>query len=135
MDFVKNLATKVVASATSSITFPYTIGERVEGQDWTSLWSMHRGTRKEDGMQVSIFTFEVAKSRDKAVFAKNAIRRFKTIRHPSIVHYIDSIESDSMLYLITEPVSPLTLSLKDPDANLMAWGLYKVTVRSQSLGG
>lgn len=47
---------------------------------------------QEDGSPVSVFVFDASKQRDKLPFARNALKRFKTIRHPSALHYLDSQE-------------------------------------------
>ncbi|ORY40454.1 ARM repeat-containing protein [Rhizoclosmatium globosum] len=63
--------------------------------------------------------------------AKNALKRFKTLRHPGIVAFMDGAENDNQVIIGTEPVTPLTLALgKDPsladDQNFLALGLYKI---------
>jgi hypothetical protein len=39
--------------------------------------------------------------------AKNFVKRLKTLKHPSIVHYIDHKESDNGILVSTEPIIPL----------------------------
>lgn len=66
--------------------------------------------------------------------AKAAIKRLKTLRHPSVLTYLDSFESDKILYLATEYVEPLAthlqkLSLEGPQKELyIAWGIFQITV-------
>ena len=43
--------------------------------------------------------------------AKKALKRMKTLRHPSVVTYIDSVESEKFIYIATEVVTPLSAFL------------------------
>lgn len=66
--------------------------------------------------------------------AKASVKRLKTLRHPSILTYLDSLESEKVLYLATEYVDPLKehlekLSLEGPQKDLyIAWGIFQITV-------
>lgn len=59
--------------------------------------------------------------------AKNAIKRLRTIRYPNILKFLDTTEHQGTLYLVVEPVEPLsnTLTLwaqgKGRDASSSAW--------------
>ena len=52
----------------------------------------------------------------------------KTLRHPNILRYIDSIENESNVYIITEPVTPLQAQLQQLRSNgeYLIWGLFTV---------
>ncbi|CAG8593593.1 5786_t:CDS:10, partial [Acaulospora morrowiae] len=108
-------------------SFPYNIADKVESYDGESIWTLHQGTKKEDGSLVSIFAFDCTKQKDKLPLAKNAFKKFRTIRHPDLLRYIDGVETDSYIYIVTESVTPLQTQL---DAQLgdnsTLWGLYKV---------
>ena len=57
---------------------------------------------------VSIFTFDKKNATtDQQTLAKNTLLRIKTLRHPNIVKYIDSVDLPTHLYIITEQVQPL----------------------------
>lgn len=66
--------------------------------------------------------------------AKASVKRLKTLRHPSILTYVDSLESEKVLYLATEYVDPLKdhlekLSLENQQKDLyIAWGIFQITV-------
>lgn len=66
--------------------------------------------------------------------AKGAVKRLKTLRHPSVLTYLDSLESDKILYLATEYVEPLSshlenLSIEGPQKDLyVSWGIFQITV-------
>lgn len=68
--------------------------------------------------------------------AKAAVKRLKTLRHPSILTYLDSLESEKIIYLATEYVEPLSYHIEklelDPQQKelYIAWGIFQITVRS-----
>ncbi|CAG8466649.1 2092_t:CDS:10 [Diversispora eburnea] len=72
----------------------------------------------EDGSPVSIFTFDCVKQKEKLPLAKNAFKKFRTIRHPDLLRYID------------ERVEPLKnqLSIRSDDHSIL-WGLYKSAIK------
>ncbi|CAO3654580.1 unnamed protein product [Mucor fragilis] len=107
--------------------FGYSVGDKVEFYSDQSIWSLHHGTKKEDGSEVSIFVFDCQKNRDKAQLARNAFKRIRTMRHPDVLRYLDGIETEQSIMFVTDPVEPLSSQLnQDPDKNLVLWGLYKV---------
>ncbi|RUS19428.1 LOW QUALITY PROTEIN: hypothetical protein BC937DRAFT_87501 [Endogone sp. FLAS-F59071] len=109
------------------LSIPYTLGEKVEWYEGQSIWSLHHGTKKDDGTPVSIFAFDCQKQRDRIPLAKNAFKKMRTIRHPDLLKYLDGVENEQVIYIVTEMVEPVQNQLRqDPDANLTLWGLYKV---------
>jgi hypothetical protein len=106
MDFLKSA---VASIATKGSNFPYSFGDRVDYQD-QSIWTLHNGTRRvgaypyttyleilliiwqEDGSKCSIFSFDISANRSRLPLARNALRKFKTLRHPGIVKVLDTIE-------------------------------------------
>ena len=77
--------------------------------------------------------------------AQSAVKRLKTLRHPSILTFIDSVETDVKVQVATEHVSVLSqhLDYLDSDGlrgetrdNYIAWGLFQVkstTTKAKSL--
>ncbi|OZJ02856.1 hypothetical protein BZG36_03217 [Bifiguratus adelaidae] len=111
--------------------FPYSIGDKAEWYSGQSIWTLYQGTKKEDGSPVSVFRYERQTGQaDKFLLAKNAFRRFRTIRHPDLLKYLDGLEAsgnDQNIYIVTERVEPLENQLKqDANKDLTIWGLYKV---------
>ena len=51
------------------------------------VFVLHSGTRKSGGIPVSVF---VCSENDKFSSAVNAVKRLKTLRHPSVVTFADS---------------------------------------------
>ena len=63
------------------------------------------------------------------VASSAAVKRLKTLRHPSVVVYIDSIKvPDKSVSLATELVTPLLLHLRTLNEcdNYLAWGILQV---------
>lgn len=113
--------------------FGYEIGELVPGLEEKSFWQLHKGKKKGSDQDVSVFVFE-AKVGSEGLLdtAKASVKRLKTLRHPNILQYVDSLETDKVIYLVTEYVEPLVTDLelprKDEEKRLAAsWGLYQVT--------
>ncbi|XP_061756157.1 N-terminal kinase-like protein [Nerophis ophidion] len=92
------------------------------------LWSLHRGKRKSNGEPVSVFVYEVAQGSElQTQLAKAAFKRMKTLRHPNILAYVDGLETEKSLYLVTEPVTPLAIHLKNGPGELeVSWGLHQI---------
>ncbi|KAL0270408.1 UNVERIFIED_CONTAM: hypothetical protein PYX00_007828 [Menopon gallinae] len=114
--------------------FAFEIGEPVPGLEDKSLWTLHKAKKKGTGEEVSVFVFDVRQGND-AQFevCKAAVKRLKTLRHPSILTYIESLESDKALYLATEYVEPLvnhitTLPKEGYQRDLyLSWGIFQIT--------
>lgn len=136
-------------SRDSSKDFPYEIGELVPGFEARSIWSLHKAKRKGGGgssnaggaapinEEVSVFVYDIKNgSEAKLELAKAAVKRLKTLRHPSILQFLDSLETDKMLYVATEAVEPLgthiaKLATDGPQKDLyLAWGVFQITVRT-----
>lgn len=122
-------------SRDSSKDFPYDIGEPVAGFEAHSIWTLHKAKRKGTLEEVSVFVFDLRSGSDaKCELAKASLKRLKTLRHPSILQFLDSLETDKMLYVATELVEPLgthiqKLSTEGPQKDLyLAWGIFQITV-------
>ncbi|XP_024942016.1 N-terminal kinase-like protein isoform X2 [Cephus cinctus] len=118
--------------------FPYEIGEPVSGLEGKSIWTLHRAKRKgaTGGEDVSVFVFDVKNGGEfQLEIARSAVKRLKTLRHPSILAYLDSLETEKMVYLATERVEPLhsRLSRKNDTGDghqkdlYFSWGIFQIT--------
>lgn len=123
-------------SRDSSKDFPYELGEPINGFESKSIFSLHKAKRKSTNEEVSIFVYDVkAGSETKLEIARALLKRLKTLRHPSILQYLDSIETDKVLYIATEQVEPLSLHIgklgtEGAQKDLyLAWGVFQITVR------
>ncbi|VFV23123.1 n-terminal kinase-like protein [Lynx pardinus] len=96
-------------------------------------WVLHRGRKKATGSPVSIFVYDVKPgAEEQTQVAKAAFKRLKTLRHPNILAYIDGLETDKCLHVVTEAVTPLGMYLKEraeagglKDLEL-SWGLHQI---------
>ncbi|XP_058443851.1 N-terminal kinase-like protein isoform X2 [Malaya genurostris] len=122
-------------SRDSTKDFPYEIGEPVQQFDSRSIWSLHRGKRKGGtSEEVSVFVYDIKNGTDvKLELARAAVKRLKTLRHPSILQFLDSLETDKVLYVATEQVEPLGTYFEklvgegsQKDLSL-AWGIFQIT--------
>lgn len=131
----------VVAGSSAGIKdFPYNIGEPYSSA-WGS-WTHYRGTNKDDGSPVSIFSFSASNSQDGHVAAaRNGVKRLRTVRHPNILSFLHSTEAEVFdgstskltIYVATEPVSPLSEKIKELGLDgtqrdeYFAWGLHQIS--------
>lgn len=122
-EFVKATISKVVGAA----KFPYNIGEKIHVE--SSIWQVYQGTRKDDDTRVTIFVFDSSKDRYNVEYAQNMLKRMKTMKHPSLLTLVEAIELDTSLYLITEPVEPLSFALselRNTNPDILIWGIYSI---------
>ncbi|KAF7238529.1 N-terminal kinase-like protein [Varanus komodoensis] len=85
------------------------------------------------GDQVSLFVHDVKpNSEDQTQLAKAAFKHLRTLRHPNILSYIDGLETEKCLYVVTEPVMPLSAYLESRAAGRglneleISWGLHQI---------
>uniref|UniRef100_A0A673AY11 N-terminal kinase-like protein n=1 Tax=Sphaeramia orbicularis TaxID=375764 RepID=A0A673AY11_9TELE len=102
-------------------------------QEKSGIWTLHRGKRKTSGEPVSVFVYEVAQGTEQQTqLAKAAFKRMKTLRHPNILAYVDGLETEKSLYLVTEQVTPLAVHLKAQAEKggsgelEVSWGLHQI---------
>ncbi|KAH9876064.1 hypothetical protein J1614_003943 [Plenodomus biglobosus] len=123
MDFLKS----AVASAISKgPAFGYTFGDRVDLND--SIWTLHNGTKREDGSKCSIFSFDITANKSRLPLARNALRKLRTLRHPGVVKVLDTVETETYIYIATERLSPLSWHVKRKSLTeeTTKWGLHNV---------
>ncbi|KAM7389854.1 hypothetical protein PAMP_023804 [Pampus punctatissimus] len=104
-----------------------------DAQEKSGIWTLHRGKRKTSGEPVSVFLYEVAQGTEQQTqLAKAAFKRMKTLRHPNILAYVDGLETEKSLYLVTEQVTPLAVHLKAQAEKggsgelEVSWGLHQI---------
>ncbi|KAJ8472085.1 hypothetical protein OPV22_026428 [Ensete ventricosum] len=130
----------VGGSGTGPKDLPYNIGEPYPSA-WGS-WTHHRGTSKEDGSSVSIFSLSGSSSQDGHLAAgRNGVKRLRTVRHPNILSFLHSTEAEisdgstmkHTIYIVTEPVMPLSEKIKELNLTgtqrdeYFAWGLHQIS--------
>ena len=83
---------------------------------------------------MSIFTYEIKSGSEAQVeLARASLKRIKTLRHPSVLQFVDSFENDKVIYVATEYVEPLGFYLdkipSDGRRDLyLAWAVFQITV-------
>ncbi|CAG9136314.1 unnamed protein product [Plutella xylostella] len=114
--------------------FPYEVGDPVRGLEDKTVWTLHKGKKRGTQDEVSIFLFDVQKSSETLFdIAKASLKRLKTMRHPSLLHYLDSCETEKFLYVATECVEPLATHVVDMKLEgqqrdlFLAWGIFQIT--------
>nr|TKR91191.1 hypothetical protein D5086_0000225820 [Populus alba] len=129
------------ASGTGLKDLPYNIGDPYPSA-WGS-WTHHRGTsaKDDDGSPVSIFSFSASNAQDAHLAAaRNGVKRLRTVRHPNILSFLHSTEVESVegsssritIYIVTEPVMPLSEKIKELGLEgtqrdeYYAWGLNQI---------
>lgn len=135
----KFLKEVVGGSGTGLRDLPYNIGEPYPSA-WGS-WLHHRGTSKDDGSPVSIFSLSGTNAQDgHLATGRNGVKRLRTVRHPNILSFLHSSEIETFdggsskvtIYIVTEPVMPLSdkiqeLGLEGTQRDeYYAWGLLQI---------
>ncbi|PCH43923.1 ARM repeat-containing protein [Wolfiporia cocos MD-104 SS10] len=139
MDYLRNLGSAAVSSLVqkSGLTLPFSLGPRVTSFDSHSIWVLYDGQKRDDGTPVSIFEFDSGQpgKRNYLPLAKNALRKLRTIRHPDVLKFMDAVETDSTIYIMTERVRPLASAISEWSSkgaqqreDWLIWGLHRVSV-------
>ncbi|UJR32169.1 hypothetical protein I4U23_019635 [Adineta vaga] len=100
-----------------------------------SIWTILNGKKKTTGDLVTILSCQ----NDAYIqLAKAALKRMKTLRHPNILVYLDGVESDKAVYVVTEKAMTLETYLNELKSNNnadgfnsehlleIAWGLQQL---------
>ncbi|XP_052200887.1 uncharacterized protein LOC127807239 [Diospyros lotus] len=129
----------VAGSGSGPNNLPYNLGEPYSSA-WGS-WTHYRGTSKDDGSPVSIFSLSGNNANDGHLAAgRNGVKRLRTVRHPNILSFLHSTEAETSdgsttkvtIYIVTEPVMPLSEKIKELGLEgtqrdeYYAWGLYRI---------
>ncbi|XP_034702841.1 probable inactive serine/threonine-protein kinase scy1 isoform X1 [Vitis riparia] len=136
---LKFLKGVVAGSGAGLKDLPYNIGEPYSSA-WGS-WTHSRGTSKDDGSPVSIFSLSGSNAQDGHLAAgRNGVKRLRTVRHPNILSFLHSTEAETFdgsstkvtIYIVTEPVMPLSEKIKELGLEgtqrdeYYAWGLHQI---------
>lgn len=131
-----------LSSAISSLTgssIPYTFKDKiVDPQNGHypashSVWTIYNGTNPKTDSPVTIFEFDL-KNPATAKYeplARNCFKKLKLVKFPGIVSIVDFFDSDSYLYIVTEPVTPLCVYLAQHHPSRISeeakiYGIYSV---------
>ncbi|KAI0093158.1 ARM repeat-containing protein [Irpex rosettiformis] len=139
MDYLRTLGSAAVSTLVqkSGLNLPFSLGAKVTSFEGKTIWSLYDGTKRDDGSQVSIFEFDanLPGKRNWLPFAKNAARKLRVTRHPDVLKFLDSVETDTTIYIMTERVRPLSAAMQDWSSksekakeDWLLWGLHRLSV-------
>jgi SCY1-like protein 1 len=157
MDYLRTLGTAAVSSIVqkSGLNLPFSLGRKLSPLDAFSIWTLYDATKRvmsfsscylstlnqtqDDGTLVSVFEFNSQQKRTLLPVAQNALRKLRVTRHPDILKFMDAVEADGTIYIMTERVKPLSAELSSWEASpakdrqdWLLWGLHRITVRASS---
>lgn len=93
---------------------------------------------QDDGSPVSVFEYDFSdpSRRNLRSFAQNSLKKLRTTRHPDVLKFMDAVESDTLIYIMTERVQPLSstpstwvLRKASEKEDWLLWGLHRISVR------
>ncbi|TDL22586.1 ARM repeat-containing protein [Rickenella mellea] len=139
MDFIRNLGTAAVSTIVqkSGLNLPFSLGDKVVYFEGKSIWSLFDATKRDDGTPVSVFVFDSNSPPRKNLFpfAKNALRKLRTVRHPDVLKFMDAVETDTTIYIMTDRVQPLGKALAAASSkssrekeDWLVWGLHRISI-------
>ncbi|KAH9858547.1 ARM repeat-containing protein [Lenzites betulinus] len=139
MDYLRTLGSAAVSSLVqkSGLTLPFSLGNKVTSFENRTIWSLYDGTKREDSSPVSIFEFEANTPAKKNLLplAKNAVRKLRTVRHPDVLKFMEVVETDTTIHIMTERVRPLGPAIREWQSKSaeereawLVWGLHRVSV-------
>ncbi|KDR75324.1 hypothetical protein GALMADRAFT_226987 [Galerina marginata CBS 339.88] len=137
MDYLRTLGSAAVSTLVqkSGLNLPFSLGTKlaqVEG-----YYNIYDATKRDDGSLVSVFEYDFSDSSKKNFkpFAQNALRKLRTTRHPDILKFMDAVESDTSIYIMTERIRSLSSILPHYSSksvqereDWLLWGLHRISV-------
>ncbi|KAF9268803.1 ARM repeat-containing protein [Marasmius fiardii PR-910] len=135
MDYLRTLGSAAVSTLVqkSGLNLPFSLGPKVTSLD--GICNLYDATKKDDSSPVSVFEYDFSQRRDTAPLAKNALRKLRTIRHPDVLKFMDVVETDTTIHIMTERVRPLELALPSwtsksvrEKEDWLLWGLHRISV-------
>ncbi|KAF9484514.1 ARM repeat-containing protein [Pholiota conissans] len=137
MDYLRTLGSAAVSTLVqkSGLNLPFSLGSKVAQVE--AYYTLYDATKRDDGSPVSVFEYDLSDSSKKNIktFAHNSVRKLRTTRHPDVLKFMDAIESDSTIYIMTERVRPLSSVLAhyasksaQEKEDWLLWGLHRISV-------
>mmetsp|Transcript_10613 Transcript_10613/g.10688 ORF Transcript_10613/g.10688 Transcript_10613/m.10688 type:complete len:926 (+) Transcript_10613:164-2941(+) len=100
---------------------PYEVCDEVEPYSGNMHWTMHTGYRKDDSKEekdkVAVFKFSKSQS-DKLAAAQRNWQKLRTLRHPYVLSFIDGVELEDSIMVVTEDVIPLEVWINEHESLL-----------------
>lgn len=145
MDYLTKFTSALVQK--SGLTLPFTLGVKVTFPSSSSqpLYTLHEAIKRDDSSPVSVFLYDFSDPRSRSTvlpLAKNALRKLRTIRHPDVVRFIDVVETDTQMWIMTERVVPLPIAVQAYEGKgkekekeeWTIWGMHRICI-GMSNGG
>ncbi|KAJ7668446.1 ARM repeat-containing protein [Mycena polygramma] len=135
MDYLRTLGSAAVSSLVqkSGLTLPFSLGPKVTA--FEGVWTLYDATKRDDGTLVSVFEYDCSSQRGMMPIAKNALRKLRTTRHPDVLKFMDAVETETTIHIMTERVRPLQATLQtwasrgaQEREDWLMWGLHRVSV-------
>ncbi|KAJ6497835.1 armadillo-type protein [Mycena sanguinolenta] len=135
MDYLRTLGSAAVSTLVqkSGLTLPFSLGPKVTAFD--GVWTLYDATKRDDGTLVSVFEYDCTSRRGMLPIAKNALRKLRTTRHPDVLKFLDAVETETTIHIMTERVRPLQVVLQtwasrggQEREDYLLWGLHRVSV-------
>lgn len=142
MDYLRSLGHSAVSTIVqkSGLNLPFSIGAKVSTLH--QACTLYDATKREDGSPVSVFEYNCgdASNRDLLPLAKNSLRKLRTTRHPDVLKFVDAVDGEGTIYIVTERVRPLasvleswTSKTSEEREDYLIWGLHRLSVRADKL--
>ncbi|KAJ6602181.1 armadillo-type protein [Mycena sp. CBHHK59/15] len=135
MDYLRTLGSAAVSTLVqkSGLTLPFSLGAKVTA--FEGVWTLYDATKRDDGSPVSVFEYDCNARRGMMPIAKNALKKLRTTRHPDVLKFMDVVETETTIHIVTERVRPLQTALQSwasrgtqEREDWLMWGLHRVSV-------
>lgn len=142
MDYFKSLssaASSVLSSARSGPLPNFTIGQENTEYRSQTIWSLYSAVKRDDSTQCTVLAFDLAMPHNAnrsnlLQLAKNAARKLRTTRHPDVLKLLDSVETNTSVYVAVEKAVPLYKALAQTESqratiqrqDWIVWGLSSI---------
>ncbi|KAF8160923.1 hypothetical protein B0H34DRAFT_698710 [Crassisporium funariophilum] len=137
MDYLRTLGSAAVSTLVqkSGMNLPFSLGQKVTQTD--GYYSLYDATKRDDGSPVSVFEYDFSTPLKKSIkpFAQNALRKLRATRHPDVLKFVDAVESETTIFIVTERVRPLSAVLPQYSTrnaqereDWLLWGLHRISV-------
>lgn len=131
------------------------LGNKESSFEGQTIWTQYEGIKRDDNSSVSVFVYDSSNptqlnsnpfigSKDRKLllgFAKNSLKKLRSLRHPDILKFIDGSETDAAVYIVTEKVDSLATKLDQLSTNSQTqiewkiWGLSRIVSALKFLNG
>jgi len=154
MDYLRTLGSAAVSTLVqkSGLNLPFSLGVKVPTSD--TIYTLYEATKrvrssyscfnikfdvgdKDDSSPVSVFEYDLndPSRRNIKPLALNALKKLRTTRHPEVLKFMDAVESDTTIYIMTERVRPLrsvlssmTSKTEQEREDWLLWGIHRISV-------